>query len=265
VFSRALHRTRGAQRAGYVYNVGLDFGTAFTKCVIRDVANATAWPLRVGSPLSFLIPSEIRIAKGAITGPLDPKFAGAPVSYLKMALAATAEPAAKEAWKRTVHDRIEDALGSATDEHFQALTVYYLAQVLSAARRFILSQKRDFSEHPDDICFVNLALPVAHAESRRLQAVFLTALQYARHFAFGGGLGPCEVNRLLELVRTARIPTSNDEHCYLYPEVSANVQSYIRSPAAQEKLHLFVDVGAGTVDLSVLIWNPAKKHDRPLS
>jgi hypothetical protein len=192
-------------------------------------------------------------------------FAGAPVSYLKMALAATAEPAAKEAWQRIVRDRIEHALGSVTDEHFRALTIYYLAQVISAARQFILSQKRDFGEQPDDICFVNMGVPIAQAESRRLGEVFLTALQYAWHFAFGGGLRPCGVTRLLEIVRTARIPVNNGEFCYLYPEVSANVQSYIRSPAAQEKLHLFVDVGAGTVDLSAFIWNPATKHDRPLT
>jgi hypothetical protein len=50
----------------------------------------------------------------------------------------------------------------------------------------------------------------------------------------------------------------------LYPEVSANVQTYIRSHGV-DGLYLFMDVGAGTVDLSVFIYYQHPDNDRPLS
>jgi hypothetical protein len=39
-----------------------------------------------------------------------------------------------------------------------------------------------------------------------------------------------------------------------YPEVSANVQGFVRSRTALPSIYLFVDTGAGTVDVSVFIY-----------
>jgi hypothetical protein len=56
----------------------------------------------------------------------------------------------------------------------------------------------------------------------------------------------------------------NFDFCFIYPEVSANVQSFLRSPARRRGTFLFVDVGAGTVDASTFIW-PAPDHEHRLS
>jgi hypothetical protein len=44
------------------------------------------------------------------------------------------------------------------------------------------------------------------------------------------------------------------EACYIYPEVSANVQGFVRSRASSTGVYFFSDTGAGTVDQSVFIF-----------
>jgi len=43
------------------------------------------------------------------------------------------------------------------------------------------------------------------------------------------------------------------------------VQSYIKSQAGTDGLYLFVDVGAGTVDLSIFIYYTHPSNDRPIT
>src|SRR4051812_26839849 len=82
-----------------VFNIGLDFGTAFTKCLVRDVSNNVAFPVfaKVAGVTTFLIPSEVRVRNGQLSVPFDTDYAGDAVSYLKMAVAAVADPREKHA------------------------------------------------------------------------------------------------------------------------------------------------------------------------
>jgi hypothetical protein len=266
-FNRVFSRPERKSRPDYVFNVGLDFGTAFIKCIVRDVGNKAAWPLQVTleGQKTFLIPSRVQIHNGRVSGPLDPSGSGVSISYLKMALAATCGSATDDIWWQTVSADLKSALGDVRNEQINALTVFLLTHVLSAVRRFVVEMRPDFGVQKGDCCFVNMAVPVAHAESLAVQAVFHTALQQAYHFAFDGGLPSGSMDDLLRSIDKAKVQPDTAERCALYPEVSANVQSYIRSAAARQELHLFVDVGAGTVDLSAFIYFPHPSNDRPLS
>jgi hypothetical protein len=42
--------------------------------------------------------------------------------------------------------------------------------------------------------------------------------------------------------------------CFIYPEVSASVQSFVQSRAGRRGFYVFVDVGAGTVDASLFLY-----------
>lgn len=44
------------------------------------------------------------------------------------------------------------------------------------------------------------------------------------------------------------------EACFIYPEVSANVQGFVRSRVSSPGIYLFSDTGGGTVDQSVFIF-----------
>ena len=265
-FARAMGKGAGtrSRRPPLTLNIGLDFGTAFTKCVIRDVANNVAYPLfvSVAGQSTFLIPSEVRIGRGSVSCPLDATHDGQPVSYLKMALAGLADARDHKAWIRHVEASLPP--DATTPTHIEALSVWFLARVLKAARSFIIEKWPDFT--PDrDFCFVNMAVPVAHAERPELEARFLGALRKAYALAFGASIPAGSVEALAEKLAAMRVPAELAERCYLYPEVSANVQSYIKSPAAKDGLYIFADVGAGTVDLSVFIYWPHESNEKPLS
>jgi hypothetical protein len=105
-FNRVFSRPERKSRPDYVFNVGLDFGTAFIKCIVRDVGNKAAWPLQVTleGQKTFLIPSRVQIHNGRVSGPLDPSGSGVSISYLKMALAATCGSATDDIWWQTVSD-----------------------------------------------------------------------------------------------------------------------------------------------------------------
>ena len=104
---------------------------------------------------------------------------------------------------------------------------------------------------------VNLAVPVADAERPAVNALYHHVLCQAWMLADQlAGYPPILLEDLEEIVQTVRanIGEAEQEACFIYPEVSANVQGFVRSRASSEGVYLFSDAGAGTVDQSVFIF-----------
>jgi hypothetical protein len=106
-----------------------------------------------------------------------------------------------------------------------------------------------------------MAIPVADAEqekvSRLFQQVLEKALTLADRFA---GHPPLPLHELVDCVPGHL--SSNREggalrngQCFIYPEVSAGVQGFVRSQVSEPGTYLFSDTGAGTVDQSVFIFS----------
>lgn len=257
----------GPRRNPRIFNIGLDFGTAFTKCIVRDVDKRRAYPLmvQIGDHATFLVPSEVRVSNDILAAPMDSLPGGNPISYLKMALAAVAEPREKEAWLRNVKDTLPPQWREAAPSHIEALTAFFLSRVLRVANDFIREKVPDFGQIPGDHCSVNMAVPVGHAQHPGIENIFRKALHRAHAIAARADFKAIPLAEAVHTINAHPIPEATSNLCYLYPEVSANVQSYITSPAAKEGLHLFVDVGAGTVDLSAFIWFPHQSNSKHLS
>ena len=145
------------------------------------------------------------------------------------------------------------------------MTAYFLARVIQKAKAFILKKSPDFDESCGDRCFLNMAVPVAHAEETTIAAAFENCLRRAWLLAREDSLSDWDQARVQETLASLDAASQEDLPCYLYPEVSANVQSYIKSRAGADGLYLFVDVGAGTVDLSVFIYYTHPSNERPIS
>lgn len=244
--------------------VGLDFGTAYTKCMVRDFNYRRATPIafRLGKEQTFFLPSELGWAGGKLVHALDGILDGTPVlAFLKMALAAAASGDRSD-WL----DGVMRPLGIA-DSHRQlevvrALVVFYLTRVLQVVRAFIPERWKDFGTIKGDAVFYNMAVPVAHARDGAVLNAFRESLDAAVAIVQGGIELPTELGALVSLVERHR--GTRLEICDLMPEVTANVQSYVRSRGGQHGLYLFADVGAGTVDYSVFIYYP-QGGDRALT
>jgi hypothetical protein len=253
------------RRAVRLWNIGLDFGTAFTRCVVRNLATEEAFVVPLGSPPHFF-PSEVLCGNGSfwISGDSGCEAQARRVKHLKMILADAAAGRSEGAWLTEFARETSVLNDGELNERSQLFAAYFLARVIQHAKSFILSRTPDFDEAAGDRCMVNMAVPVAHAQEKAIANSFDRCLRRAWLLARAPNLVRMTSREIETALRNCE-DDGKDIGCYIYPEVSANVQSYIKSRAGSDGLYLFTDVGAGTVDLSVFIYYSHPTNDRPIS
>lgn len=253
-----------APRQPYFVQVGFDFGTSFSKCVCRDVMTERAWvhipPKCAQEELPFLIPSALVVKDEFISIVQSPAchYPENGLYHLKHALVKTA----LEQWSDTVLDPYRSAIGSEEPDRLGpfvvSCAVYYLAGALGEVRSQIRSRIQGFGSTPEDYMAVNMAVPVADAEHPEVNVLFHRILCEAWMLADKiTGHPTIRLSDLASLRSTHnhKVTPSVAEACYIYPEVSANVQGFVRSRVSSPGFYLFSDTGAGTVDQSIFIFS----------
>ncbi|MCC5840385.1 MAG: hypothetical protein JJT96_09680 [Opitutales bacterium] len=248
-----------------VFQVGFDFGTAYSKCIVRDINLNKAWvfvpPGSGGHELPFLLPSRVAFDGTAFTvpGDHDLHYGAGLLTHLKMVWAGL-ESGAKD---QTANTRYIAQTGRCSEKgelraFAKSSILYLLGGWLGAVKTEIRRRYPDFGRHPDDQIAVNMAIPVADAKEHAVRTSFERLLILAWNLADDlAGHPPIKQIELTDLIRGRdrdRTP-EGDELCFVYPEVSANVQGFIRSRVSSPGLYLFSDAGAGTVDQSVFLFS----------
>jgi hypothetical protein len=247
----------------YFLQVGFDFGTSFSKCVCRDVMTDKAWvhiPSNFkGQELPFLIPSVLifRDRKLKYVQEQGAHYPEGGLYHLKQALVKVAlaqldDPVLApyiRAWERSDDGHLSNFI--------ESCAVYFLAGALGTVRKQIRQKMPDFGGHPDDYMAVNLSVPVADAEKPNINRLFHAILCEAWSLADSIPGHPSIDLKELEALRKQNLMAqepSVSEACFIYPEVSANVQGFVRSRVSRPGTYLFSDTGAGTVDQSTFIF-----------
>lgn len=243
--------------------IGFDFGTAYSKCICRDVMIDKAWvhiPTKIADQeLPFLIPSTLLIENDQFThlAQIGSHYPPNGLNHLKLAL----EKVALKQWSDPALDSYRRVSGYTDSSQIaflvEASVIYFLAGVLGEVRRNVQQRLSGFGEHPDDYIAVNLAVPVADAECPPVNDLYHRVLCHAWILADQlSGHPPIRFDEFNSLLISTRKNISEKvrDACFIYPEVSANVQGFVRSRASSEGLYLFSDTGAGTVDQSVFIF-----------
>ena len=241
------------------WQIGFDFGTCFCKLVYRDVVVDKA---RVYIPdvaghaeLPFLIPSGVSFDGRTLRASRDAAahYVDGRLYHLKSAL----EQVALENYEAGVLQPFREVLSPWTPDRLASLVeasaIYLLGGILGDVRRQIRLQ--DVSSLPrsaaESYIAVNMALPVADAERPLVKNAYQAALQTAWCLADRLSGHPeielAELTRLVEQTRNCTDPHVS-EACFVYPEVFANIQVFVRSRASDPGVYLFSDTGAGTVD-----------------
>lgn len=237
--------------------IGFDFGTAYSKCICRDNIAQKSWihiPSEVDDEeLPFLIRGTLHIENGQLKRLRGPQRADNVLYNLKQAL----EKIALKEWEAGILEPYIAAIGT-TDpirlsNFVEACSVYFLAGALGDVRLRVRQRFKAFEELPGDYFAVNLAVPVANAQRPQVNEVYLRVLCRAWQLADTiPGHPPIALEELEGLL--CCIDSSENDACYIYPEVSANVQGFVRSRASSPGIYLFSDTGAGTVDQGVFIF-----------
>jgi hypothetical protein len=241
----------------YQIIVGLDFGTAFTKVMIRNTVTDELYAIRFPyeGREEFFLPSVLYLRDGAILHPIgiDSVEGLLMIPYLKMALAEKCRKT-PDRWLRLANRANGGELGFPVGDYIEALTGYFLLPIVQHSLQDVRSRWPDFQSHPDDSVFFQMSIPAEDVQQEKVLESFKKCLFWAVDKATIGGY-ESDLAKMGDAINKQQ----PREKCFFIAEVTANVMAYRRSREGRSGLYLFVDVGAGTVDLSVFLY-PNPEH-----
>ena len=223
-------------------NLGIDFGTLFSKISYRDVGTEKS------SIVSFdaenlneaMIPSAISIKPNGklqiynSSGKQSTKV----VDFLKMRLAGA---------------KIGESLSKFKDiEIGKSLTIcavssWYIASIIERSKKWITETERDLFQNRIPVWSANVGVPVDYWESgkiKRFESVFKVAWTWAEK-----GVIPSTLEDAIKLYeKNSRTLKHKKLNIHPIAEISAAIQSFISSREAEHGIYVYFDIGGGTVD-----------------
>lgn len=215
--------------------IGLDFGTSYTKVVLGESRVQYAVPMQeeAQSDQRYLLPCVLRVDEQGECTIAEPTPGSTAYTDLKITL-----------------------LERRADLAARARVVAYLALVLRHCRGWLMNAKEGVYRKNQLDWFVNIGLPTDSALDEALAAEYqLLVLAAWRISAKPGPIGLDAAVAALAVQESAELePDGAELHpdaVQPFPEFAAQVASYVRSPVRNEGLHALIDVGAGTLDVTV--------------
>lgn len=251
------------RQQAYFIQVGYDFGTSYSKCICRNIISDKAWiyipPKPYVHELPFLLPSVLLFQNGKFQYVRKPgtHYLDNGIYHLKPALVKLALEQMDDS-VLAPYKRICAQFNYNLHDFIEGCAVYFLAYTFGMVREHIKQRLSDFGNHPDDYIAVNMAVPIADMEQPAISELFNKILYESWYLSDNISIYPSlNYNDLQEYrskLKSSAISKSFLKACYIYPEVSANVQGFVRSRVASEGMYLFSDIGAATVDQSTFIF-----------
>jgi len=247
----------------YFIQIGLDFGTSYSKGVCRDMMTNKAWvhihPKYQDQELPFLIPSALIIKNNRIFHFEDTRthYPENGLYHLKSALVLAANRHLDDPLLTPYRNAVRLKNSNQFPAFIQTCAIYFLAGVLGEIRKQLRERFPGFGALPDDYMAINLAIPVEDAQqpviSRLYHRILCESWQLSDQLSGHPNIHLKELISLRKNIRVNKNPAL-DEACFIYPEVSANVQGFVRSRVSSPGMYLFSDTGGGTVDQGVFIF-----------
>ncbi len=250
------------QRDPYFVQIGFDFGTAFSKCVCRDMYIDKAWvhiPIsHAGTEYPFLIASAVCFDgenfrhSESTTG----AYQKGGLHHVKMALVKVVLEEWDDPLLRTYRATAPDPSNTGLARFVESCAIYLIGGALGRVRQEV--RERFGGRIDGDYLAVNMAVPVADADHPKVMELYECVLRTAWVLSDElAGYPPTPSHQMTELIERSSAEAEQAEvreSCFIYPEVSANVQAFVRSRSSSEGIYLFSDTGAGTVDQSVFLY-----------
>lgn len=240
-------------RDPYVFQIGFDFGTSFSKFVYRDLAKDKSFVFtdNTGEKTEFLFSSSILYRNGVFAmNPQNQQYPEDGLWHIKMAVAGVMQRERQTFVLEHFNKAAGLKQGSEAQRRFvKASCLFYLSRILRRVRNGIIADFSDFGKHEKDEMYVTMAIPVSTFDENT-EKVFLDLLERAWALAIQKESLPPQATRE-EMEALLDMDFVSDGTCHVYPEVSANIHAFRSSPSAavnSTRIYLFTDVGAGTVD-----------------
>jgi hypothetical protein len=232
---------RGAETVAI--NLGIDFGTSFTKVCFRDVGSeeSSVIPFEKSALAGALIPTVVAIgAKGHLyLGDLTPSGATVTrVPYLKMRLA-----------ELRLGEDLEavDGLDLNGNEASRALSSWFLASVLKRGQNWIGRNERNRLKNRTPVWSANVGVPVEHCDSDAIE-IFQEVAGVAWLWLKSGSIPPTLSEALTAYERSVPLLPDQNSDFHAVPEIAAAVHSFVISRESVPGIYVYFDIGGGTVD-----------------
>lgn len=233
-------RTTTAQRQSSVaINLGIDFGSSFTKVCYRDVGTEESGVVGLGTGGSLLPSLVVVSSTGRLYLPDAAKQVKSTVQvrYLKMRLAGV--PIGDALPQLAEHDLNAEI-------SVKALSAWFLASVIVRSQVWLAAKQADRLKGRSALWSANVGVPVEHYDSAAL-GTFEETLGVAWLWSRDGIPETIEeaVSSYAETKERLGVEVT-DFHAV--PEIAAAVQSFVISREAIEGIYVYFDIGGGTVD-----------------
>ena len=221
--------------------IGLDFGTSCTKVVIQDVARRVAYavPFDELSELDnpYLLPTIIALDD---EGEFNLVKRGKTFRGLKqnMMSIAAVDPGERGEHKKTLLPH----------------TTAYLSLVFRTARAWFFRAHAEEYGGNQIVWRINVGLPASRFDEPDMPMLYRSAVRRAWYLSTLGA--PVTLSLAGRIHRKTALESDNRDAVLnpgaigAFPEVVAAVQGYAKSPERQQGLHLLIDAGASTMDVT---------------
>jgi len=256
-------------------NLGIDFGTGFTKVCLRDINNDRAEIVTFADTKESkvqldqaLLPSKIAILEDGtlMTGLTAAEWASMDrpvqktIEFIKMRLAHLDLPEDGD-WRL---ERIPELDDPTTVEN---LCAYYLSHVITRAQNWLRYYRADLFKNQIPRWSVSIGVPIEYDISpvkHRFEQVLDLAWLMANSPSLKQELTVASLNQLGAYLRLWKSENISDElDCFTTPEVSAALWSFLSKPfKAEEKFYTFFDFGDGTLDGTAFRFRRENDGDR---
>lgn len=247
----------------YLFVAGFDFGTSYSKVVIRDQLTNVAKVVTFDCAPSGILPSCLGVSKGRISGP-DRDSTSLLLPYPKLL---AADAAAKGKQFHSLYQQklseIEAHLGTGDLQKIAGLLLCrYCLTIIDGIHEFIQTDE-DWSafDPATDPLVIQVAVPsgLLSDSDRSFEDLVQGALAAATMFRSQTpekdevAITTTELEGAFQAVArmTADERQALHQRCVVYPEVAAGVQTVLRSRSTPDGKYITLDIGAGTVDLNV--------------
>jgi hypothetical protein len=244
----------------HFFVAGFDFGTSYSKVVLRDQLTGVAKVVTFGPNATWVFPSFVSVGYGKIYGP-ESNEGLVTLSYPKL-IAADADSKSRDFISLYSHKlpEVYSLTGlTSLKEVIQCALVRYFLSVLTEIRRFIV-QDHDWDKFDPvaDPVVVQIAVPTGlSVRDSSIDLLFQSALAAAtlmQNAGWGVARDSSVEDLLIAITKLSALAPAELEdlnnRCITYPEVAAGVQTVLRSPNTPDGKYLTLDVGAGTVDIN---------------
>lgn len=221
-------------------NLGIDFGTSFTKVCFRDSGTEETFPVLLGQETDGgMLKSAVSVAIDGTLYLIDEAPRGSKsVPYLKMRLAGVPIDGPLP---------VVRGIDLASDEAVRAIASWFLATVIKRTRAWIAQNASGRLKNRLPVWSANVGVPVEHYDSDAI-STFREVLGAAWLWVADERL-PSNVQDVVGAYRqmSARLKGETTD-IHAIPEIAAAVHSFIMSREASPGVYVYFDIGGGTVD-----------------